>query len=1029
MLVLNMIVRNAETTIIAALDSVQAAVDFYVIGFAGESDDSTRQLVTDWLDANAPARFVVLDFDFVDFADARNKVLAATPDEFKDDPNSFMLWMDSDDTILGVEGIRDLVASLPAEVGSIQFPYVYQRDENGNIMVVHDRERIVRLNLEWQWARPVHEALRTTLPHQIVRSDVATWLHNWEVSKSTRTDRNMAILLQELVDHPNEKRTKIYIAHSYYSNENFEEARRWFVEYYGDPENELEQWQAATFAGDCSLALKEWEEAIGWYLQAVETRPEIIDPYLGLASAYSRMGDWQKSQYWFDQADANKSLPPSILFVLPGRYTFNRWAYEHYTKAGNGDVVGARNICIEALKYTKNRHDGFLYFWHLYTEMLDRQKSLDAAKHLVYHLQKRGDALAASEILRFMPRPLEESEEFEALRRYAYEGIEHLFNPAVDIYSGGSEIAGASAGEFDRYPEKMERVQAVFDILDRRRSEKIAAENKTLTVLDLGCGDGAVACRLAEFGYLVTGIDTSERNIERAKERAEQMGITDRVRFICGDARSADQQDIGAHDVALILEVVEHVLDPAILVSAAAELADVVIITTPHQEVGDEIRNTPDGKHMHHVREFDFGMMVRMAAGLGLGMNTLDTAYSMDTMMPGYGSWVFELVKDVPAKMPVVFYVGQSAEKWNPTQIDKGGIGGSETAVVEMAKRFRQAGHPTFVYGPVDGVWDGVFYRQWKHFDPSGPAGGAGALLFISSRIPELFDTPVNAAVRWLWCHDNSFKWGNQERLTPERAAQINAVLVLSEWQKEKFAVDYPFIADKLLVTANGINPERFADLDFSEREPHRFIWSSSFDRGLERVLAMWPSIREKYDDAELHVYYGFDTADKIYGVSNPTYNNFRARVTDGLAQDGIVYHGRTSQKEMAAEFAKASFWLYPTDFAETYCITALEVQACGVYPVTSNVGALPERMKAWWPTMDKDASDDEYLQRVAALLDLEGEIEREALISHALSKTWDKVFVQWKKSIDGFVKENMRLRRAEIAVQEKEDGNSSSNP
>lgn len=1011
MIVLNMIVRDCADTIKKALDSVKPAVDYMVIGLAGASSDGTREIVTSWLVANGfEVRSTVLDFDFVDFSDARNRVLEATPEGFE-----WLLWMDSDDYILGANEIKAVVEKVPTDVGSIQFPYIYQTDELGNPLVVHDRERIVRTSLHWQWRRPVHETLHTVVPHKIVRFDAATWVHDWKKNKDTRHDRNMELLHKYYDEHPEDRRTTLYIAHALYSVQDWSNALKWFADYYTDPQNELEQWQAAVFAGDCAQSLHDYETAIGWYHQAIDVRPEIIDPYLGIAASLTLSGEHQKAMAWYKMAE-DKAMPPSQLFILPGRYTFNRWAYEHSSLAALGFYEEAMEVCRKALDYTKGKHEGFAFFFNGYRETIFAKQSLESLRHLVYHLQNRGDALNALEILKYAPKNVTEMPEFEQLQQAAYTAVEHLFNPEVNIYDGEKSWAGRAAGIYETEPEKMNRVDAVFKRLEVLGAERREA-GKILTVVDIGGGDGRIAVRIAEkYGFLVTMIDANSHNIERASEYAKERGVSEKLRFIAGDARSLAPDEVGAHDVAICMEVIEHVIDPANIVTFGLEVADRLIVTTPHQSVGAECKNTPDGVHLHHVREFDFGMLARLAIGVGATIETLKTVYAGDTLLPGYGNWFYELKRQEQLKMPIVFYVGPSVEKWTPEQIDGDGIGGSETAVAEMAKRFRRAGHAVFVYGEVDGIYDGVFYRKYKHFDPSGPAAGAGALLFVSSRVPEVFDAKVNAAVSWLWCHDNNY----DGRLTTERAKEINNILVLSEWQKRLFEEKYPFAADKLLVTGNGINPERFAAVpDEAAREPHRFVWSSSFDRDLERVLDMWPAIREEWFDATLYVYYGFETADKMYGMKHSGYNAFRSRIVDKLQQDGIVYVGRTPQNKMAEEFSKASFWLYPTKFNETYCITALEVQACGVIPVVSGAGALPERVG---PEVDVlvDADDNSYLEALRGYNESSGEY-RLALRAYALGFTWDKVHKQWKGLIDKAVKRNIKQRQAELARVERD--------
>ena len=42
-----------------------------------------------------------------------------------------------------------------------------------------------------------------------------------------------------------------------------------------------------------------------------------------------------------------------------------------------------------------------------------------------------------------------------------------------------------------------------------------------------------------------------------------------------------------------------------------------------------------------------------------------------------------------------------------------------------------------------------------------------------------------------------------------------------------------------------------------------------------------------------------------------------------------------------------AEYWLYLTDYEETYCITALEMQMAGVFPITTNVAALNETVNS----------------------------------------------------------------------------------
>lgn len=59
-------------------------------------------------------------------------------------------------------------------------------------------------------------------------------------------------------------------------------------------------------------------------------------------------------------------------------------------------------------------------------------------------------------------------------------------------------------------------------------------------VLDLACGTGRVAIPLAQAGIRVTGLDLSAEMLDRARQKAEEQGVTDRLTLLQGDMRRFD---------------------------------------------------------------------------------------------------------------------------------------------------------------------------------------------------------------------------------------------------------------------------------------------------------------------------------------------------------------------------------------------------------------------------------------------------------------------------------------------------------
>ncbi|MEM8556407.1 MAG: class I SAM-dependent methyltransferase [Bacteroidota bacterium] len=67
--------------------------------------------------------------------------------------------------------------------------------------------------------------------------------------------------------------------------------------------------------------------------------------------------------------------------------------------------------------------------------------------------------------------------------------------------------------------------------------ERVADPAPDAALLDVACGRGRHARLLAQRGYDVTGLDLSANAIATARHRAEQEGLTERVRFVVGDMR------------------------------------------------------------------------------------------------------------------------------------------------------------------------------------------------------------------------------------------------------------------------------------------------------------------------------------------------------------------------------------------------------------------------------------------------------------------------------------------------------------
>jgi len=99
---------------------------------------------------------------------------------------------------------------------------------------------------------------------------------------------------------------------------------------------------------------------------------------------------------------------------------------------------------------------------------------------------------------------------------------------------------------------------------------------RNLQALDLGCGTGAIAVRLARLGFHVTALDSSAAMLDFAKQAAHEAGVAERIALKQGDASQFEKLfHAGSFDLILCHNVLEFVDDPsAVLRSVARALRD-----------------------------------------------------------------------------------------------------------------------------------------------------------------------------------------------------------------------------------------------------------------------------------------------------------------------------------------------------------------------------------------------------------------------------------------------------------------------
>ena len=171
----------------------------------------------------------------------------------------------------------------------------------------------------------------------------------------------------------------------------------------------------------------------------------------------------------------------------------------------------------------------------------------------------------------------------------------------------------------------------------------------------------------------------------------------------------------------------------------------------------------------------------------------------------------------------------------------------------------------------------------------------------------------------------------------------------------------------------------------------HKLFWGSSYDRGLNYLLYMWPDIKQAYPDAELHICYGWNLFNLV-AQGNPERAAWKKSMEVLMKQSGIFHYGRLGKEELAKVRKSCGIWAYPTDFREINCITALDCQFDGVTPVTMALAALQETAKMGI-LIEGDIKDEKIQQKyLKELLDLMGN-----------KKKWHKMSILCQKFTEGY--------------------------
>lgn len=978
-----MIVRDEAKTILPCLKSWWGHVDEAVIVDTG-SKDKTVQKIKRFAEKNPQTKLTLLHFEWCDdFGKARQFAW----DHLTTD---WGVWCDADDTIEGAENFRRLAATALPHVSSFIFEYDYARDDRDNCICRLSRERLTRRGIGEYWYLPIHEVMRLPVDMLAAPEPSVVYRHHRDPAKVT-PDRNRRILLADYEraveeGRPPDQRTVLYLGSEFLIATEWEQATKFLREYLRGETTPDEVAQAKSKLTDAYLAQGKYRRAELAAYGALNARPDWADGYLALMQVAMHKRDY-RAAITYAQRALSIGPPETMLITNPWSYEFLPYAALSEAFNALGDVPHALEATEQALRLMPGEPN-LLHRYEVFTEHVKGEETAELVLKLREVLVRHDENAKAWEMLDSVV-PYYAARNPRVLAAKADQAAMTLHGRSDEAYRAyygdnpNEQLFDVHGIPIEEVPQRFGRVRFLEAGLKKHGAKK---------VLDAGCNDGWIAKYLTTQGFKVSGVELHGGAVKRARERG---GF--RVREGCiEDVATLYPNE--KFDAVYMFEVIEHLQDPEATLAALEAMLNPggqIFLSTPNGAF--ERGNIPDWWHVEakgHLRVYtsaDFADLARARGEVeGFCVDEREgLLYSCYTAgpraVPGQ--------PDIPLGGPVVnFYIGHGWQDFSPRDIDEKGLGGSETAAVKMAQGLADRGCHVTVYAGkgagsgLYGQYGQVLYRPADEWDASEQCD-----LLVSSRIPEIFDRPIGAREKWLWMHDTDCA----DRLTMRRAAQIDRVLVLSEWHRDHVATTYPFIAGKLALTCNGVDNERF---DPKATKKPQLVYTSSPDRGLDILLDVWPAVREAVPDAELHHAY----APVYYEIAaqNPSLMAFRHKIDVASSADGVVAHTSLNAPDLAKLFSESKVWAYPSwaspqgvPFHEVSCITALEAQAAGLVCVAPARGALPETLRSYHALPDEPPTDEwKALFTKQIIAALRGELTT----SEPVDQSWQSVAGQW---------------------------------
>jgi len=216
-----------------------------------------------------------------------------------------------------------------------------------------------------------------------------------------------------------------------------------------------------------------------------------------------------------------------------------------------------------------------------------------------------------------------------------------------------------------------------------------------------------------------------------------------------------------------------------------------------------------------------------------------------------------------------------------------------------------------------------------------------------------------------------------------------------SHWNFEKFIKVFDLPTEKCVVIKNGIEDIEPVKQVYKKGSPIKIIHQCTPWRGLNVLLAAMQKVKNPL--ITLDVY----SSTEVYGQDFKKANDdkYQALYDQAKQLKNVNYIGYKPNEYIKEHLKDYQLFVYPSIWEETFCISALEAMAAGLYCIVTNYGALYETC-AEFPVYVPYSNDYRSLaKKFASVIDIAAQSLQAPGIRGHLDMQIDYVnrFYNWK--------------------------------